>query len=155
MRGMKNEKSKLTNEQALELLKRGEFGVLSTVCDDGLPYGVPLNYAVSGSYTVYFHGASVGQKLDNLKHNDRVCLTVVPTATVDPTKATTRYESVMAFGTAAVVANENEKKKALTLLLERFCSMNEDEKSAYIEQYFARACVVRMDVEYLSGKSNL
>jgi len=155
MRGMKNEKNKLTDKQALDVLKHGEFGVLSTVCDDGLPYGIPLNYAVCGSYTLYFHGATVGQKLDNLKHSGRVCFTVVPTATVDPQNATTRYESVMAFGTAAVVVGEREKEKALTLLLDRFCEMNETQQAAYIRQYAEHACVIRMDVEYLSGKSNM
>ena len=154
MRGMQNAKRKLTGEQALEVLKRGEFGVLSTVCDDGLPYGVPLKYAMNGSYTVYFHGATAGQKLDNLKHNDRVCLTVVPTATVDSDRVTTRFESVMAFGTAAIVTEEAEKKQALNLLLERFSPMNEQQAADYIDRYLNDVAVIRMEIEYLSGKAN-
>lgn len=30
---------------AVEILKKGSYGVLSTVGADGYPYGVPVNYA--------------------------------------------------------------------------------------------------------------
>lgn len=151
MRGMQNAKRKLSQEQAIELLRSGEFGVLSTVCDDGLPYGIPLNYAVDGTYTVYFHGAKTGQKLDNLRTNNRACLTVVPTATVDEDGVTTRYESVMAFGTAAVVTDETEKRRALALLLEKFSPST---KETYIDKFIADTAVVRLEIEYISGKAN-
>ena len=76
MRGMRNSKRKTTYEKARDILAQGIYGVLSCHCDDGLPYGVPLSYALSGN-ALYFHCALQGQKLDNLAHDDRVCFTVV------------------------------------------------------------------------------
>ena len=49
----------LTNEQALEILRKGEYGVLSTVSQDGQPYGVPVSFAYA-DHALYFHGAVEG-----------------------------------------------------------------------------------------------
>ncbi len=154
MRGMQNNKRKLSQEQAMDILNNGHFGVLSTVCDDGLPYGVPLNYVTDGAYTLYFHGAKTGQKIDNIRHNNRVCLTVVPTASVDAPHQTMQYESVMVFGTAAVVTGETEKRRALAKLMERFSPMSIKETTAYIDRFIDETAVIRMEIEYISGKAN-
>ncbi len=155
MRGMQRADRKLSQEQAIEILKKGTWGVLSSVCDDGLPYGVPISYVTDGGYTVYFHGAKAGQKLDNLAHNNRVCLTVVPTAEINPQKLTMRYESAMAFGTAQVVIDEREREKAFELLIEQLApTFAEDNRAKYIARFADEAVIIRMDVEYISGKAN-
>ena len=97
MRGMRNGKRKTTYAQARDILERGQYGVLSCICDDGLPYGVPLSYALSGN-SLYFHCAPEGQKLDNIMHDSRVCFTVVTEGENLGEKLTMRYESAMAFG---------------------------------------------------------
>jgi nitroimidazol reductase NimA-like FMN-containing flavoprotein (pyridoxamine 5'-phosphate oxidase superfamily) len=38
----------LSEEEAFKILKAGEYGVLSTVGEDGYPYGVPVSYAYTG-----------------------------------------------------------------------------------------------------------
>lgn len=62
---------------ALEILKSGSFGVLSTIGADGYPYGVPVNYAYDDG-KIYFHCAkNVGHKQDNLRFSGKVSFTVV------------------------------------------------------------------------------
>lgn len=62
---------------ALEILKSGSFGVLSTIGADGYPYGVPVNYAYNDG-KIYFHCAkNVGHKQDNLRFSGKVSFTVV------------------------------------------------------------------------------
>lgn len=73
MRGMRRIANKTSYVQAREILSRAPYGVLSTTCGDGLPYGVPLCFVLSGN-SIYFHCAVEGQKLDNLAHDSRVCL---------------------------------------------------------------------------------
>ena len=41
---MRNFKRELPKEEVMELLKNGEYGILSTVGGDGYPYGIPVNY---------------------------------------------------------------------------------------------------------------
>ena len=43
-RGMRRHKQQLTNEEALEVLKRGKTGILAVNGDAGYPYTVPINY---------------------------------------------------------------------------------------------------------------
>ena len=42
MRGMRNGKRQTSYDRAREILKQAAYGVLSTSCEDGLPYGCLL-----------------------------------------------------------------------------------------------------------------
>ncbi len=154
MRGMRRIANKTSYVQAREILSRAPYGVLSTTCGDGLPYGVPLCFVLSGN-SIYFHCAVEGQKLDNLAHDSRVCLTAVIAAENCPTRFTMRYRSAMAFGTARIVYGEDERLAALRLLTEKYApEQGEEGAAAYIKAHIQDTLVVRMEVEYISGKDN-
>lgn len=53
MRGMRNGKRQTSYDRAREILKQAAYGVLSTSCEDGLPYGVPLCHVLTGN-SIYF-----------------------------------------------------------------------------------------------------
>ena len=58
---MKNYEMRRANLEADEstskqILVEGSYGILSTVGEDGFPYGVPVNYAYDGD-KIYFHCA--------------------------------------------------------------------------------------------------
>lgn len=155
MRGMRRIHKKTSYAQAREILNRALFGVLSTTCDDGLPYGVPLCFVLSGN-TIYFHCAAEGQKLDNLAHDSRVCLTAVLSAENLGERLTMQYESAMAFGTARIVYGEDERQAALRLLAGKYApDMAEKALVAYLKAYTADTTVIRMEVEFISGKASL
>ena len=128
--------------------------MLSTVCDDGLPYGVPLSFVLSGN-AIYFHCAAEGQKLDNIMHDSRVCLTAVASAQTLPDRFSVRYESAMAFGTAHIVYGEDERIAALRRLCQKYAPQKtEEELAAYMNTLIVHTTVIRLDVEYISGKSS-
>lgn len=153
MRGMRNDKRKLKYEAAREVLACAAYGVLSTTCDDGMPYGVPLSFVLSGN-ALYFHCAVEGQKLDNIMHDSRVCLTAVESAETLPERLSVRYRSAMAFGTAHIVNGEDERQAALRLLCGKYApDADEAFVSAYLKKHAPDTLVVRMDIEYISGKA--
>ena len=154
MRGMRNGKRKTTYAQARDILERGQYGVLSCICDDGLPYGVPLSYALSGN-SLYFHCAPEGQKLDNIMHDSRVCFTVVTEGENLGEKLTMRYESAMAFGTARMVHGEDERRAALELLCRKYVpTLDLSQGLDSVCGNLIHTAVLRMDVEYISGKTS-
>src|SRR5512139_3273572 len=108
----------LPDSEAQEILRAGEYGVLSTVSADGQPYGVPVSYAYTGE-VIYFHCALEGHKLDNLNSNNRVSFCVVGKTTVLPDKFATNYESVIVFGKAVEVTSD-EKHAGLVELLKKY-----------------------------------
>lgn len=44
----------MPRDEALAVLDAAEFAIVSTVDDDGMPYGVPLSFVRRGD-TLYFH----------------------------------------------------------------------------------------------------
>jgi possible 5-nitroimidazole antibiotics resistance protein, nimA-family len=154
MRGMHRANRKVSYTQARQILEKAEYGVLSTICDDGLPYGVPLSFVLSGN-AIYFHCAAQGQKLDNIQHDSRVCFTAVASAQTLPDVFSVRYESAMAFGTAHIVYGEDERIAALQRLCRKYAPQKTQEQLAtYMNKLIVHTTVVRLDVEYISGKSS-
>lgn len=152
MRGMRRMNRKTTYNRAREILHAAPYGVLCTTCDDGMPYGIPLSFVLTG-YSIYFHCAVEGQKLDNIAYDARVCLTAVSHAQSMGKKLTMAYESAIAFGTAHVVHSEDERQAALKALAEKYAPELEMEKlEAHIKKWGADTIIVRMDVEYMTGK---
>ena len=74
---MRRKDRETTEERAYEILKNGEYGILSTIGEDGYPYGVPVNFAVEGN-KIYFHCApNAGLKLKNVEYSNKVSFCTV------------------------------------------------------------------------------
>lgn len=141
----------LSPQDTEQLLLQGEYGVLSTVDPQGQPYAIPLSYAFRDG-SIYVHCALSGHKLDNLATNPRVCFCVVGRTELLPAEFATRYESVLAFGTASEIDGE-ERINALRWLLEKYSPDFLAEGDIYIEQQQAATRVIKINIDQLSGKA--
>ena len=150
-RELKRAKKGLSHEDSLEILRAGEHGVLSTVSEDGTPYGVPLNYVLHDG-RIIFHCAPSGHKLDNIAHCPQVSFCVVTQAEVVPEKFTTRFQSVVAFGTARILEGD-EKKEGLLALVRRLCPDHIPAGETYISNAWDKTTVVAVDIAHLTGKA--
>ena len=150
-RKMRRKDRQMPQDAAVELLQHGEYGVLSSVDQDGQPYGVPLNYAFDGNDRIYFHCAKEGHKLDNLRSNPKVSFTIVGNHQIMDWTFSTAYESVILFGTAEEVEGD-EKYLALKMLAQKFSPdyMTEFEKG--IEKAMVPTAVVKINILQISGK---
>lgn len=92
----------LDEERALELLKTAEFGTLSMIDENGLPYGIPVNDVWNGKDSLYIHCASEGKKLRAIATHPQVSFSIVGRVHLLPSKFTTEYESIVLKGTARV-----------------------------------------------------
>jgi len=143
-------KRQMNDEQTLDLLKKGEYGILSTIDVENQPFGTPLSYIfMEGS--IYFHCATVGTKIDNIKNNSKVCFTVVGKTEILPAEFSTNYESVMAFGSATII-NGEEKIDALRAILKKYSRNYYEEGMKYIEQANDKVKVVKIKLEDFTGK---
>lgn len=143
-----------TEEEARAIIKSCDFAVLSTADSENIPYGVPVSVVLEEN-RLYFHCAKAGRKLENIQQNPHVCITFAKVRLVDGENFTTRYESVVAEGTASFIEEETEKRHALQLLCRRYTQHSDEEIDAYIQRYFAQTGVVRVDVETISAKANI
>ena len=141
----------LPQEQAREILTRGEYGVLSTVSSDGQPYGVPVSFCFKDN-TITFHCAVKGQKLENLAANDRVSFCVVGKTELLPGEFATRYESAIAFGKASELTGE-EKLNGLREIVRKYSPGFLEKGEKYIVDNIRKARLFKIEIETLSGKA--
>ena len=151
MKEMRRKDRAITEEDARALLNKAEYGVLSTVTEDGKPYGVPLNFCVIDC-CIYFHCAAEGQKIDSIKHNGDVSFCVVGNTTILPEKFGTKYESVMASGEAEEVFDKN-KQAALEGLLHKYSPAFMDKGIEYIDSLKEKTRVFKITINTLTGKA--
>ena len=148
---MRRSDREISSEEALRILQKAEYGVMSTVSGDRFPYGVPLNFCVIDNH-IYFHSAAEGRKIDNLTDNPRVAFCVVGETCLLPAQFGTKYESAIVFGTASEVF-EKEKWMALEGLLSKYSWNHYSEGLKYIQAHFERTRVFKISIETITGKS--
>ena len=155
-RKIRNRERALTEAEAREILARADHGVLATAGEDGWPYAVPLNHVLAGD-ALYLHCARMGHKLENIAFHDQVSYCAVASVQVVPEELSTLYESAIVFGRAALVEDADEKRRALKLLVERFCGAGEDTDKLF-EESFARqgqgTAVIRIQIDHITGKAH-
>lgn len=151
---MRRPERRMPDEAARRLLKEGVCGVLSVVDSGGAPYGVPLNYCYAeAENALFFHCAKEGRKVDCIRHDSRVTLTVVGRADIDAARFTTHYESVIVEGRAYFVEGDDERRLRLRQLCEALAP-SAARRDAVIENSLSSVAVVRVDIESISGKCN-
>lgn len=150
-RPMRRTDRAISREEAYELLKNGEYGILGTIELNGYPCGTPFNYAVDGNY-IYVHFAITGNVFENIQNNNKVSFTYVGKTELLPEEFVTNYASVMVFGKAKI-ADDEEKRHGLMLLLKKYSPMFMKPGIEHIEEDFNNANVLKIEIEHITGKS--
>ncbi|MBO6117252.1 MAG: pyridoxamine 5'-phosphate oxidase family protein [Bacteroidales bacterium] len=143
----------LTEERAEELLLKSEYGILSMIDTEGLPYCVPLNFVWDKANSVYVHCAPEGRKVNALMKNPDVSFCIIGNVNLLPGKFTTGYESVIMEGKAELNITDAEKTKAIELLLEKLSPKDIAVGRKYAEKSFHRTRIIRIDFTKWSGKT--
>ena len=144
------ENREITKAEAMNLLEQNDYGVLSTVGENGYPYGVPMSYVVLDN-AVYFHCGKEGHKIDNIKYNDKVSFAVVGKSQTLAKEFTVDYSSVIVFGTTSEVSGD-EKYNALLELIKKYSSEFLEEGKAYIAKGQHKTKVIKIQIDHITGK---
>lgn len=138
-----------------ELLVTSEYGFLSLgTSENGYGYGIPISYAYDeDSSSLYFHCAPEGQKLDMMKQNNKVSFCVVGVTKPIADQFTTLYESIITFGTVYSDLSEEEKRKALRLIVKKYSPGFEELGEKYMDKSWARTAVFKIDIEHITAKA--
>lgn len=142
-------------DRIIELLNNSEFGFLSLgTGENGYSYGIPISYAYDEpTNSLYFHCAPEGHKLDALAKNNKVSFCVVGVTKPIAEQFTTLYESVIAFGTADTQLNNEEKRKALRLLVKKYSPGFEEVGEKYMDSSWDRTATFKIEIEHITAKA--
>ncbi len=150
-RPMRRIKQSVSEEDCRALLLSARRGVLAVHGDNGYPYAVPLNYIYDeAAHCVYFHCAKEGHKRDAILRDPKVCFSVFGN---DEKRGDWAWyvTSVVLFGTASIVEDEAKKDAVLRALGNKYFPPEED-LEADMKRNAARADVVAVKIEHMSGK---
>lgn len=152
-RKMRRADRQIVKEEAEQILKEAEYGTLGTICENGYPYAVPLSFVYLGE-CIYFHCATTGHKLDNIVRDNKVSFCTVTDTQVQPSAFSTKYKSVVVFGSASI-ASEDEKRIALLGLINKYSPGFLEKGKQYISQSLHETKIVKIEIAYMSGKAKV
>jgi nitroimidazol reductase NimA-like FMN-containing flavoprotein (pyridoxamine 5'-phosphate oxidase superfamily) len=111
-----------------EFLHQEHVGRISTIDVNGYPQIIPMNFVFLND-AIYMHSHTRGEKIENLKRNDKVGFEVdrelefLPSYFEDPKNASladTLYISIVMKGNASLVTDKEEKTLALNGLMKKY-----------------------------------
>jgi hypothetical protein len=117
-----------SKEKIKEFLDAEHVGRIASIDETGYPQIIPMNFVFLND-AIYLHSHTRGEKLDNIKRNDKVGFEVdrelefLPSYFEDPKDASladTLYISVVIKGSAFIVEEKNEKALALNGLMKKY-----------------------------------
>lgn len=149
-REMRRIKQLLSPEDTTAVMERCTNGVLACLGDEDYPYAVPLSYVYFNG-KIYFHSAKAGHKIDAVTKYPKVSFSVIDEDTIVSKEYTTYFRSVIAFGKARIV-EDNERLEAFKALVEKYSG---DQSEADKHKEIAgctHALIVAIDIEHISGK---
>ena len=149
---MRRKIQQLPQAEAEEILRAGSSGVLALAGAEGYPYALPISY-VYHEGRLYFHCALTGHKLDAVARCPKASFCVIAQDDVVPALYTTRYRSVIAFGTIRKLEDEQAIITALDVLGRKYAP--DLDPSAEIAKSLPRVCVLEMTIDHLTGKEGI
>jgi len=117
-----------SKEKIIEFLNSEQTGRISSIDADGYPQIIPMNFVFLND-VIYMHSHTRGEKLENIKKNEKVGFEVdrnlefLPSYFSDPKDASladTLYISVVIKGKGTILDDKGEKTLALNGLMTKY-----------------------------------
>lgn len=122
---IRRHKQAITDEDRIKrFLRRAPVGVLAT-CVQEQPYlSTRLFVYDEPQHAIYMHAADQGRTLESIRANPQVCFTTFEMGRFVPAKKArnfgVEYESVVVFGQASLVEDEQEMIRALKQFMAKY-----------------------------------
>lgn len=150
-----------TEDEAYKIVQKAEWAVLSMInglesypTGIGSPYGIAISHVLYEG-AVYFHCATEGHKLENLKRDNRVSLFCATDVKLIGERFTTDFDSAVVVGTADMVTHPQERMNALIALTEKFAPTELGRLFEHEERTRTITQVWKITIKGISGKRHL
>lgn len=121
-------------------------------------YLVPLNFGYAyeqGKYTLFFHSAAKGRKIDAMRQHPAVCFEMDGAHQLLAAEEACSYgyafESIIGSGQVRFLTQADEKKRALQILMRHQTGKD----FSFTDQMVEHVAVFALDVEQLCGKCHI
>ncbi len=142
----------MTLESCHRFLERASVGRLAMISRDE-PYVIPVNFVYQDG-AVYFHSAREGRKMEAIQSTPNVCFETDVMLGIkddtDPCSMGTYYRSVIVFGVAEIVQDNDEALRALEAVVAKHS--RRPDREAVSREDMEDVCVVRIIPREITGK---
>ena len=151
---MRRKDKEITNPSELEvILKKAKICRLGLL-DVNVPYIVPVHYGYNNK-NLYIHAAKEGKKIDLIKEKPKVCFEVELDHKIRntgiPCNWSTSYKNIIGYGTASILTNTEEKKKALKILINHYAPETVYDFSIKMVDSVA---IIKISIDKMTGKQS-
>jgi nitroimidazol reductase NimA-like FMN-containing flavoprotein (pyridoxamine 5'-phosphate oxidase superfamily) len=152
---MRRKEKEITDQIILEsILKKAKICRLG-ILDKEKPYIIPVNYGYHEGH-LYIHSASEGKKITLLKKNPNICFEIEGNHKIQktgiPCNWSTTYQSIIGYGTATILTNENEKRNALHILINHY---SPDTNYDFSKNNVDAVSIIKIKIEKMTGKQSI
>lgn len=152
-RPMRRSRQQLNDEETLAVLAKGKTGVLGVIGEQGYPYTIPINYVYADG-KIYLHGAKTGHKQDAIQSCDKVSFCVIEKDDVVAEELTTYFRSIVLFGRARKLQEEQEIFHAAEVLGLKYYSDKKSVEKEIKQEWNALSCI-EITIEQMTGKESI
>ena len=149
-----------SRKKIIEFLNQEHVGRVCSIDKNGYPQIIPMNFVYLDD-AIYMHSHTKGEKIENIKSNDKVGFEVdkelefLPSYFTHPTDASqadTLYISVVIKGNGTIVLDKNEKTVALNGLMEKYQPEGKYEKLTPDMPVISEVAVIKIVPQTIYGK---
>ena len=151
-RELQRKKQKLSDDEAVEILKNQVRGVLAVLGDREYPYAMPVNYWYNESNgKIYFHTGKFGHRTDSLKKHNKVSFCVYDEGFRREGEWALNIKSVIVFGKISMLEDEETIKHIMEPFGRKFTQDDEYIKNE-IESFTKNTLLLELSIENMCGK---
>lgn len=149
-----------SKEKVTEFLNSEHVGRIATLDENGFPQVIPMNFVFIND-AIYMHSHTKGEKLDNIRHNNKVGFEVdrelefLPSYFEDPKDASladTLYISVVIKGKGIIIEDRNEKTLALNSLMRKYQPEGKYEPLTPEREVIDAVAIIKVAPYLMTGK---
>ena len=149
----RKEKEIHDKDELEEILIKGEICRLG-LCDNNIPYIVPMNYGYSDGI-IYLHSANSGRKVEIIRNNNYACFEIETGTEIIRDKNACnwgmKYKSIIGHGKLEEAGDFDEKKKGLSFLMMHYSGKKTWE---FPESEMKKVLVLKLKIDTMSGKKS-
>jgi nitroimidazol reductase NimA-like FMN-containing flavoprotein (pyridoxamine 5'-phosphate oxidase superfamily) len=154
MESMRKHRQEIKDRGILEQILSNQVICRLAMLDGKRPYIVPVNYGYRQG-CLYIHSAPEGKKIDLLRQDPGVCFEVEePVEIIKGDRAcnwSTRYRSVVGYGSVEILSDEISKRQGLEVLMAQHGAPGLKE---FDTAYLKRMVILKLRITSLSGKKS-
>ncbi len=151
---MRKTRQEIKDKAILEEILSGAEICRLSMLDGELPYIIPVNYGYRDGH-IYIHSAPGGKKIELLKKNNLICFEVEDTVQIvkgeEACDWTTRYRSVVGYGTMEILTDEKSKQDGLEVIMAQHGAPELDHFDA---KNLKRMVILKLRITSLNGKQS-